>query len=173
MWPAFILAEILTTASLLAFIARKNRRWPKTWADVLSLPRELTAGETKPFAKSASSMEEIMAVSEEARLFLLGSGASGREAMLMALAIEEMGGNIIRWGFGDGQKHSIDVAIRKNERWSLRIRDDCQAFDPKKWLEIHQAEDPAKNIGIRAICAMAEDVRYSRTLGLNYLFICL
>lgn len=53
----------------------------------------------------------------------------------------------------------------------MRVRDDCRPFDPKKWLELHRGEDPARNIGIRAICGIAGEVRYSRTLGLNYLLI--
>ena len=170
-WFSFLLAELLTLGTLLAVIAWKKKGVPKGIEDFLCLPKKMAS---KPFAKSAASMEEIVAISEEARQFLLAHGAPRRESMLMALSIEEMGGNIIRWGFGDGKKHSIDILILKEEeekRWAMRIRDDCRAFDPKEWLDLHREEDPARNIGIRTICGMAGEVRYSRTLGLNYLWI--
>ena len=170
-WFSFLLAELLTLGTLSAVIAWKKKGIPKGIGDFLCLPKKMAS---KPFAKSAASMEEIVAISEEARQFLLAHGAPRREAMLMALSIEEMGGNIIRWGFGDGKKHSIDILIVEEEdekTWAMRIRDDCRAFDPKEWLSLHRKEDPARNIGIRTICGMAGEVRYSRTLGLNYLWI--
>ncbi len=173
-WISFLLAEILTTATLAAVIAWKKKGLPRGIGDFLCLPKKIAESTSESLARSAASMEEIVAISEEVRQFLLSHGASPRDAMFMALAIEEMGGNIIRWGFGDGKKHSIDILIMEEEKeasWSMRIRDDCKAFDPKEWLNIHRGEEPARNIGIRVICGMAEEVRYSRTLGLNYLLI--
>ena len=170
-WFSFLLAELLTIASLAIYIAFRQGRFPRSIADFLCLPEGFGEGSPKPFARSAASMEDVVEVSEQARQYLLAGGAPSREAMLLALAIEEMGGNIIRWGFDDGKKHSIDILVCKGDTWSMRIRDDCRAFDPKKWLELHRGEEPEKNIGIRIICGMAEEVRYARTLGLNYLFV--
>ena len=53
----------------------------------------------------------------------------------------------------------------------LRIRDNCPPFNPKNWLALHAGDDKTANIGIRTICGLAREVRYSRTLGMNYLFI--
>ena len=170
-WVSFVLAEILTIVALAFFIAWRQRRFPRQIADFLCLPKGFGKALTKLFAQSAANMEEVVKVSERARQYLLANGASSKEAMLMALSIEEMGGNIIRWGFKDDKSHSIDILMFKEETWSIRIRDDCKPFDPKKWLEIHRDDDQTANIGIRSICAIAKDVRYSRTLGLNYLLI--
>ncbi|MBR3458871.1 MAG: ATP-binding protein, partial [Selenomonadaceae bacterium] len=120
---------------------------------------------------SVGSMEEVMEASEAARRFLLEQGETEKRAMLMALFIEEMGGNIIRWGFVDGKRHRIDIRVAKGDGWTMRIRDDCRRFNPKDWLALHSSEDKTRNIGIRAVCAMAKDVRYANTLGLNYLFV--
>jgi len=170
-WMAFPLAEILALLGLVIIIALRKKAIPRTLDDFLCLPT--TSQQGKIFTGSATNMAEVVQLSEAARVFLLGSGAHKREAMLVALFIEEMGGNIIRWGFGDGQKHSIDVLVRKDESLTLRIRDDCAPFDPVEWLKIHQGEDKQKNIGIRMICSLAAEARYSRTLGLNYLFLSL
>ena len=170
-WMAFALAEMLALFGLVVIIALRKKAIPRTLDDFLCLPATFQQG--KMFTGSATNMEEVGQLSETARLFLLSCGAHRREAMLVALFIEEMGRNIICWGFGDGRKHSIDVLVRKDESLTLRIRDDCAPFDPVEWLKIHQGEDKLKNIGIRMICSLATEARYARTLGLNYLFLSL
>lgn len=169
-WCAFPLAELLTLLTLFLVIARQKKGWPKGIGDFMCLPASL-AQEVTACSYSAGSMEEVTEASEAARRFLLEQGETKKRAMLMALFIEEMGGNIIRWGFVDGKRHCIDIRVAKGERWILRIRDDCRRFNPRDWLALHSSEDRTRNIGIRAVCAMAKDVRYANTLGLNYLFV--
>ena len=142
---------------------------PRTIEDFMCLPADFRRG--KIFTGSASNINEVINLSESARLFLLNNNAAERESILAALSIEEMGKNIISWGFGDGSKHSIDIFINKDKTLTLRIRDDCESFNPMEWLKIHQGEDRIKNIGIRTICKLAVESKYSRTLGLNYLFL--
>ncbi|MBQ3442710.1 MAG: ATP-binding protein [Selenomonadaceae bacterium] len=168
-WTAFVFAEILAIFGLVLIIALQKKAIPRTPDDFLQLPTNFQRG--KIFTGSATNMNEVINLSEATRLFLLSNGVSKREAMLVALSIEEMGKNIIRWGGGDGRKHSIDILVRKDESLTLRIRDDCAPFDPVEWLKIHQDNDKLKNIGIRMICNLATEARYSRTLGLNYLFL--
>lgn len=168
-WASFVFAEILAIFGLVLIIALQKKAIPRTLDDFLRLPTNFQRG--KIFTGSATNMNEVVNLSETTRLFLLSNGVSKREAMLVALSIEEMGENIIRWGFGDGRKHSIDILVRKDESLTLRIRDDCAPFDPVEWLKIHQDNDKLKNIGIRMICNLATEARYSRTLGLNYLFL--
>ena len=168
-WTAFVFAEILAIFGLVLVIALRKKAIPRTLDDFLYLPTNFQRG--KIFTGSATNMNEVINLSEATRLFLLSNGVSKREAMLVALSIEEMGKNIIRWGGGDGRKHSIDILVRKDESLTLRIRDDCAPFDPVEWLKIHQDNDKLKNIGIRMICNLATEARYSRTLGLNYLFL--
>ena len=168
-WAAFVFAEILAIFGLVLIIALRKKAIPRTLDDFLCLPTNFQRG--KIFTGSATNMNEVINLSEATRLFLLNNGVSKREAMLVALSIEEMGKNIIRWGGGDGRKHSIDILVRKDESLTLRIRDDCAPFDPVEWLKIHQDNDKLKNIGIRMICNLATEARYSRTLGLNYLFL--
>ena len=168
-WAAFVFAEILAIFGLVLIIALRKKAIPRTLNDFLHLPTNFQRG--KIFTGSATNINEVVNLSEATRLFLLSNGVAKRESMLIALSVEEMGENIIRWGFGDGRKHSIDILVRKDESLTLRIRDDCAPFDPVEWLKIHQDNDKLKNIGIRMICNLATEARYSRTLGLNYLFL--
>ena len=81
---------------------------------------------------------------------------------------------MITHGFSDGKPHHLDIRVLiKEERIILRLRDDCQKFDlkekTKKWAfdEAH----PEKNIGIRMIMGMANDIAYTNTMGTNNLII--
>ncbi len=51
----------------------------------------------------------------------------------------------------------------------IRIRDNCVSFDPTKYLELHQSDDPAAHIGLRMVMGMTKEAVYINTLGLNNL----
>ncbi|MBQ5412328.1 MAG: hypothetical protein IIU19_03005, partial [Oscillospiraceae bacterium] len=53
----------------------------------------------------------------------------------------------------------------------LRIKDDCVPFDPKERETILDEDDPAKNLGIRMIYGMTDDITYQNMLGLNVLTV--
>ena len=116
--------------------------------------------------------DSMVRVSEETSDHCMVCGASKRTAMLMALVVEEMTKNIIQWGFGSKKRSHIDVRIvQENDAWILRIRDDCKAFDPEKWLSIHEPGAPEDNIGIRMVFNLAKDVKYVNLLGMNQLVV--
>lgn len=96
-WTAFVLAEILTAASLVIIIALRKKAVPRNIDDFLCLSADFRDG--KIFTGSATNLKEVVNLSEAARLFLLNNNVVRRKAMLVALCIEEMGSNIIRWGF--------------------------------------------------------------------------
>ena len=92
--------------------------------------------------------------------------------MYASICVEEMVYNIFEHGFNDGKKHSIDIRILiKGEEITLRIRDDCRPFNPKKWYEIYNPEDVTKHIGIRLVAKMAKEIKYVNVMNLNNLII--
>ena len=95
-----------------------------------------------------------------------------KKSYYVALCIEEMAKNILDYGFSDGKHHSIDLRLtHRDGELTIRIRDDCKPFDPQKWLEIHQPEDPLQNIGIHMVNSIAEDLSYINTMNTNNLII--
>ena len=79
-------------------------------------------------------------------------------------------GNVIEHGFADGKAHSIEFRVlRKPECWIVRLRDNCKLFDVKKYMEQYSSDDPTKNIGLKMIVGIAEDVTYFNALNLNNL----
>ena len=77
-----------------------------------------------------------------------------------------MAGNVIRYGFQDGETHHLSVRILdKKEYWVLRFRDDCRAFDP-----VHYVQSGNENaLGIRLVMALAEEAHYTYSMNLNNL----
>ena len=77
---------------------------------------------------------------------------------------------IIDEGFNDGKKHSVDIKLFvKKGQITVRLRDDCKAFDVGKRIEIMNPEDKAANIGIRILNSIARDMDYYSALDMNYL----
>lgn len=170
-WLGFIVGELLTLLVTAVVIAVMKHRMPRTISDYSYLPKHFDSAAACTYNCSATTMEEVLEISRTAEQFMLSHNANGAQAMLVCLSIEEMGGNIIRWGFTDGKKHSIDFRLVGTDGWTLRIRDNCGRFDPVNWLKLHADEDKTRNMGIRTVCAIASDVSYANTLGMNYLFV--
>ena len=95
--------------------------------------------------------------------------------MLVGLCVEEMTDNIIRFGFpGDKQRHHVDVRlVLDGESRIIRIRDNCFNFDPTKYLELHESDDPTAHIGLRMVMRMVKQANYVNSVGLNNLTLTL
>ncbi|MER1993091.1 MAG: ATP-binding protein, partial [Eubacteriales bacterium] len=106
----------------------------------------------------------------EAEAFCLRHGQDARVSSHIALCIEEMAGNVIRYGFQDRKKHHLSVLIlSKPDRWVLRFRDDCRAFDPVRYMPA----DEENGLGIRLVRGLARDVYYTYSMNLNNLALIL
>ena len=112
-----------------------------------------------------------MAFSRTAEAFCIERGGSPRLAAHLALCIEEMGGNIVTHGFSKGGGKDLTVRLlRKEDRWILRFRDSCTAFDP---LEHVSEGTGTKGIGIRLVMQIADEARYTYSMSLNNLALVL
>lgn len=173
-WFAFPAGEVMTTIILFIYATVKTKGKCKGFEKFLFLPDDFGAAPEDCREITITSMEEVIGLSSKAQQFCEEKGASHRNAMLIALAVEEMAGNIIDHGFNeDNKKHTIDIRLisNKNGDFVLRIRDDCKAFDPQAYLELHHPEDPTAHIGIRMIYKMAKDIKYINTLKTNNLIL--
>lgn len=170
-WLSFLAGELLTLAIFL-LIGHLDRNGEDFLGRLMHIRPEHTAGIKAISTWSAASMEEVETISCEVRDFCMNNSAESRTAYFMSLAAEEIGVNIIRYGFSDGKPHSIDVKlIRQESGWLLRFRDDCEMFDPVKYLECYDDTSPESHIGIRMISRLAERMDYISTLKINNLLI--
>ena len=93
-----------------------------------------------------------------------------RTSMFAGLCVEEMARNIFRHG---RREKNVCVEIRAVARdgLTIRIRDNCIAFDPRKRIDQYYPEDPEKNIGIRLTASIAKQIDYYNNAGVNTLII--
>ena len=140
--------------------------------DYLLLPKDFDVPEDKQLDITVTSKDEVLDLSERTQTFCESHGIDTRRSMFAGVCIEEMAGNIVDYGFGDGKKHFVDIRVIVNgDRIIIRIRDDCRPFDPKKQVELLNPGDPASHIGIRLVRKMATNFEYVNVLKLNNLII--
>ena len=168
-WLAFGAGEILTFAALCLLIRRVSGKLPWKQDTCLLLEQDFGALADQTLEMDIASMAEVAAASETAKRFCLERGLYARSANHIALCIEEMAGNVIQHGFTrDQKKHSLSVRITEGrDRWVLRFRDDCRAFDPVHFVP----DEEDQGLGIRLTFAMSEDAHYSYSLNMNNLVL--
>ncbi len=159
---------------LIRIRSRKNGTYAMgLWDKVLMLPASFDVSDDDRMDISITSMDEVAMVSCKVKEFCKAHRLDNRRSYHMALAVEEMAGNVIEHGFSkDDRKHSVDVrVIKKSDGYILRIRDDCYMFDPVNQMELFSDKDRMHHIGLRMVFGTAKDVKYTSILKLNNLLV--
>ena len=173
-WLGYLFGEALTLIAITAYVAHKNKKLSFSAESFSLLPEDFGVEDKNCFEFSITSSEQIVHASQEATDFCLERGVGNRVSQLIALCIEEMANNIAHYGFKEGQDNSIDVRVMiKNGTPVIRIRDNCISFDPVKYMELHNADDPAAHIGLRMVMKLVKNANYVNSLGLNNLTLAL
>ena len=170
-WLCFLFGE---SAALLAFscLVWRHHGSVSLSADAYSmLEPSFGCSPDRCFERTVLSIQEASDASEQLDRFCREKGLPPRTAMLIGLCVEEITINIIRHGFvKDNRPHQVDVRlVLEEDDCILRIRDNCIHFDPTKYLELHQSDDPASHYGLRMVMGMVKDANYVNSLGLNHL----
>ncbi len=171
-WAAYPLGEMLTLIVFVAYALLKKKSANCGILERIMMIPESYDDEIEPVAITASSMEDVIADSIEVSSYMKEHGAADRVANYTSMAVEELAGNIIRHGFGDGKLHHVYVKLKKSQgQWLLRLRDDCRSFDPVDYVKHITPEEKQSHYGIRMIYGLADEVRYLNTLKMNNLLI--
>ena len=99
------------------------------------------------------------------------AGVEKAETLVSGNLVHEFDAN----GFPkDKNENMIDIRlIFKNGQKVIRIRDNCVSFDPLKYLELHETDDPTKHFGIRMVMKMVKNADFVYSLGMNNLTLVL
>ena len=167
-WYSFFLAEMTALTLIYVMLAVKLKKVRFTLGQWIQFGGSMDVAEADCLNATLYSMEEVIGISGYVQDFCAGHGVDKKTAMLSALAVEEMAGNIVQHGFSDGKKHAIDIRVLYTpENMVIRLRDDCRPFDPKERIGLIYPEDPVKNIGIRMIAGLCQDIRYQELFKMN------
>ncbi len=171
-WLTFPLSSAAYLLTIFFVTCRHCGRITFKLDDYLMLPKDFDVPEDRQLSITVTSMDEVMNLSIRAQAFCMARGIDERRSKLSGLCIEEMAGNIVDYGFDDGKKHFVDIRVLiRGEQVILRLRDDCRPFNPKKWVELYNPEDPFSHIGIRIVNKMSTEFDYVNVLKLNNLLI--
>ena len=171
LYTANVLNGFLCAAVIAAGAWIAGKRFPRNIEGQMAIPESFGAGEDERIDITVRSMDEVVDVSRQVIEFCEKRGVDGRRSFLAGLCMEEMAGNIVTHGFGkDEKKHSVDIrVVHKGEDVILRIRDNCEAFNPSEYARLMDPGDMGRNVGIRLVYRMARDISYQNLLGLNVL----
>ena len=170
-WLYFAAGELLALGFAGLLIRKKTGQIPWKNGTALLLKKDFGVSEDQMMEIDIHSLQEVTEAAEKAERFCLQHGQPARVSSHIALCLEEMAANTIQHGFArDGKEHHLSVRILyKGDRWTIRFRDDCGAFDP-----IHYVPREGKDaLGIRLVLAMAEEAHYTYSMNLNNLALVL
>ncbi len=172
-WISDVIGGVLTALVYPIYAIFYWKRLPKNIDEWLLFKDDFGIKADDRLCIDITSMEDVIGSSQTVQRFVASKGYSSKIAYFSALAMEEMSGNIVNYGFGaDNKKHGMDVrVVSMKDGILLRIKDDCKAFNPVEMNKILNPEDPFKNIGIRMISKIADEFSYQNTFGLNVLTI--
>lgn len=167
-WFCFLAAEILSIVLLCMMIIKKEKHFPKCLRDLMMLEEDFTLSDAKVLDLTlANDMNKVMQLSRQIGTFCAEASVDERRSNILSLTIEEMAGNIVRFGYVKKGVHSIDIRIMVlSEQIIFRIRDDGQEFNPLSC----SAEDE-RSLGISMVRQLAKDIKYSRAIGINNLTV--
>lgn len=172
-WLCFVIGEAIALIVLLVIIRIRNTG-KKGLEAIVPMPGNFGADieGILEYSILENDTKVITEMSEQTADFCKTYGADRKTAYFLALAVEEMSGNVVEHGFKDGKPHRIDLrVIRKKEEWIIRIRDDCTLFNPNDYIAQYDNEDAAANIGLKIVSGIAKEMIYLNTMKLNNLII--
>jgi len=170
-WLCYLSAEVIILLVLTLISIIKNHKIPTSFIEYVWLDKDFESKDK--LSISINSMEEVINVSKQVEEYLKTLKIDSRRSQYAGLCIEEMAGNIVEHGFTkDKKKHTIDIFVcTDNDDISIRIKDDCVAFDPNTRNSIFNSNDPCKNVGIRLVSKLSKTMNYQTTFGMNILTI--
>ena len=167
-WLYFALGELLALICVALWAIRQKRHLPMVQRFML-LKDEFGVRSENLMEDQIRSLEDVARVAKEAGDFCRSHGYDEKTVNHIQLCIEEKASNTVTYGFEPGKDNCLSVRIQnKGDKWVLRFRDDCGAFDPVRYVP---GPDRTDAVGIRLMIAMADDIRYTYSLNLNNLTI--
>ena len=170
-WLSFFAGETMSFVVVLIIVFFKKKKVSASAESLALLDDDFGVPDEDIYEAEIATKEEISAASIAIADFCKEHGEDDKTSYYISLCMEEITANIINHGFGkDNKDHKIDVryVIKKKKR-TLRIRDDCQTFDPVSYFELHKDEEPSESIGINVVMSLTKDAKYINSLGLNNL----
>ena len=175
-WFAFPASQVLQMLTIAVIIAAQNNRLrlkpANFWRWYMALPADFDVPREDRIDRTVNSHEQVITLYRAVRDFCTAHGCDERRTYFISLAVEELATNTLQTGFRPEKHNTIDVRIlNRGDDYILRIRDDCEIFDPVKQLQLYDKNVPLHHMGLRMVIASARDIQYTTILKLNNLVL--
>ena len=171
-WYSYIFSVTLSLIFIMLFVKFSTQKNPLAWESLIFKLDSYGISKENYLEWEISDIDTLCKSCEKAVDFVKTHGGDDRKAMLLSLFMEELGKNVLSWGFQDEKKHRLTIKMMRNAAgFILRFRDDGIHFDPTEYYRIHRGEKSDENLGIRMVFSMNPEVTYLNTMNLNNLII--
>ncbi|MBE6888698.1 MAG: hypothetical protein E7478_02580 [Ruminococcaceae bacterium] len=168
-WLAFVLGEALTIITLAVIIAIRNKRFPRSFDDLMMLDKSTEKDRNKLEFSTDGSIDEIKYISDQLYDFCLTYMSDEKSAKDLSACVEEICSDIVKHSFTNGRRQWLDITfINQNNEITIRFRDNGKPFDHMKQITSVNTDD-----GILRIKESAKSISYKRSIGLNSLSLTL
>ena len=172
-WLYFVIGE---TLALLGFSILKWKRAGRVSFSMdtfLDFKKDFGAATENMLEFDIATLEDVEEASRKAQDFCIQHGQSMKTGYFVGLCVEEWATNVVKYGFtsrmNSRRTNNLSVRIQnKGDRWVIRFRDDCRAFDPLSY--VLKDEGPSAS-GIRLMMGIADEAKYTYSLNLNNLML--
>ena len=157
-----------------AAIGKKTVR--STLAAMLKLDDDFGAGKEDVLERSITTLDDVVRASSDVAAFCREKKYPPRTAYYVALSIEEIASNILKYGFQNTEGTSrngraayyADVrVVSGKDALTVRFRDNCREFDPRERIKMYVPETKESHIGIRMVATIAKQIDYYNNAGIN------
>ena len=171
-WLLFPLTQAATLILIVAVVWIHNRSFPRSFEQLLMMDAGFGVPHEDRIDINVSCIDEVNCAAEQIEEFCRAHGVDEKRTQASALAMKEMAGNIVQHGFSDGKPHLMEGRFTYKEgQLFLRLKDDCEPFNPNEYLETADSAETAGHIGIRTVSELVKEMKYQDTFKLNVLTI--
>lgn len=175
-FSGYLVTEVLCFITIITFIIYQQKRFPKCFKDLVVLNDDFK--NIDKYTITVKNNNDVVNISEDITDFCLNNNVDSRRSNLVGLFIEEMVTNIFEHGFSKkaikDKRVNVFVMIENNKDnydVTIRIRDNSIAFDPTSRSIIFNPDDPCKNIGLRIVSKLSNEMTYQNLFGFNNMII--
>ena len=167
-WLGYLCGECLVLLIIYAIVWCHNRSGAFTLENFSLLPKDFGVSDDYYLRATLRTMDEVVDFSAQVSAFCKKHNANSRCCYFTALCVEEIGKNILSYGYKNAKNHDIDVSLFfKQPELVLRIRDEGKPFDPVEYNKMITSDDPVSHMGIRMVFGVAKQVSYTNSMSQN------
>lgn len=162
-----VICVIIVMISVVIFRGKLDFSMPA----MLKLSDDFGAKANEYMVFSVRRPEDVTQASEKVIDFCMKNNYGKRISNHVGLCVEEMAVNVLEHGFREYGCYADIRVVSKDGELTVRVRDNCREFDPRKRMDLYDPAHPEKNIGIRIVSKAARKIDYYNNAGINTLIM--